>query len=64
VAVVVADAAPPTLLQLRQFCSVRLPPHKIPRALVIAAAIPLDARGKTDHRQLEALVRDAVVRRP
>jgi acyl-CoA synthetase (AMP-forming)/AMP-acid ligase II len=61
-AIVVAEAAPPTLLQVRQFCSARLPAHKIPRALVIAAAIPLDARGKTDHRQLEALVRNQIGR--
>jgi acyl-CoA synthetase (AMP-forming)/AMP-acid ligase II len=56
VAIVVADGTPPTLLQVRQFCSSRLPPHKIPRALVIADAIPLDARGKTDRRAIEALV--------
>ena len=56
VAIVVPDGAPPTLLQLRQFCAARLPPHKIPRALVLTERIPLDARGKTDRSRLDALV--------
>jgi acyl-CoA synthetase (AMP-forming)/AMP-acid ligase II len=56
VAILVSDGPPPTLLQVRQFCSARLPPHKIPRALVLTDAIPLDARGKTDRVRLEALV--------
>jgi acyl-CoA synthetase (AMP-forming)/AMP-acid ligase II len=60
VAIIVPAAAAPTLLQLRQFCSARLPPHKIPRLLVITSAIPIDGRGKTDRRQLEALVRNEI----
>ena len=56
VAIVVADGTPPTLLAVRQFCAARLPPHKIPRALVVTDAIPVDARGKTDRPRLEALV--------
>jgi acyl-CoA synthetase (AMP-forming)/AMP-acid ligase II len=60
VAIIVPATAAPTLLQLRQFCSARLPPHKIPRAVVITSAIPLDGRGKTDCRQLEVLVRNGI----
>jgi len=56
VAIVVPDGAPPTLLAVRQFCAARLPPHKIPRALVVTDTIPVDARGKTDRSRLEALV--------
>ena len=56
VAVVVPDGPPPTLLQVRQFCAARLPPHKIPRMLVLTDEIPLDARGKTDRPRLDALV--------
>jgi len=56
VAIVVAESAAPTLLAVRQFCAARLPPHKIPRALVVTDTIPVDARGKTDRSRLEALV--------
>ena len=56
VAVVVPEGPPPTLLQVRQFCAARLPPHKIPRMLVLTDEIPLDARGKTDRPRLDALV--------
>jgi acyl-CoA synthetase (AMP-forming)/AMP-acid ligase II len=41
---------------VRQYCSARLPAHKIPRVLIVTDAIPLDARGKTDRRRLDALV--------
>jgi long-chain acyl-CoA synthetase len=60
VAIVVADGPPLTLLQVRQFCAARLPAHKIPRALVLTDAIPLDVRGKTDRVRLEALVASQV----
>jgi long-chain acyl-CoA synthetase len=56
VAIVVCEGPAPSLLQVRRYCAVRLPPHKIPRALIVAEAIPVDARGKTDRRRLEALV--------
>jgi acyl-CoA synthetase (AMP-forming)/AMP-acid ligase II len=41
---------------VRRYCAVRLAPHKIPRIVVFVDAMPLTARGKTDHRALEALV--------
>ena len=41
---------------VRRFCAGRLAPHKIPRIVVFVDAMPLTARGKTDHRALEALV--------
>jgi long-chain acyl-CoA synthetase len=56
VAIVVPDGVAPTLLQVRRFCAARLPPHKLPRVLVVTDTIPLDARGKTDRHRLAALV--------
>jgi acyl-CoA synthetase (AMP-forming)/AMP-acid ligase II len=56
VAILVPDGPAPSLLQVRRYCSARLPPHKIPRVLIVADTIPVDARGKTDRRRLEALV--------
>ncbi|MEO8260754.1 MAG: class I adenylate-forming enzyme family protein [Acidobacteriota bacterium] len=41
---------------VRRYCASRLAPHKIPRIVVFVDAMPLNARGKTDHRALEALV--------
>ena len=43
-------------LTLRNFCAQRLSPHKVPRAFIYLDAIPLDGRGKTDRRAIEALV--------
>ena len=60
VACLVADGAAAgtlTTMSVRRFCSSRLAPHKIPRAVIVLDAIPLNARGKTDRRALEALVR-------
>ena len=48
-----------TALAVRQFCAARLAPHKIPRTIVWLDRIPLTARGKTDRRELEAMVRGA-----
>jgi acyl-CoA synthetase (AMP-forming)/AMP-acid ligase II len=56
VAILVPEGRAPSLLQIRRYCSARLPPYKIPRVLIVADAIPVDARGKTDRRRLEALV--------
>jgi acyl-CoA synthetase (AMP-forming)/AMP-acid ligase II len=41
---------------VRRYCARRLAPHKIPRIVVFVEFMPLTARGKTDHRALEALV--------
>jgi long-chain acyl-CoA synthetase len=49
--------APPTLVDIRQFCSTRLAAYKIPRGLVVVDVIPLTPRGKTDREALAALVR-------
>jgi long-chain acyl-CoA synthetase len=46
-----------TTLAVRRFCSARLAPHKIPRAVVFLDAIPLTARGKTDRRALDEAIR-------
>jgi long-chain acyl-CoA synthetase len=56
VACVVADPDRVDVLGLRRHCAAHLSPYKIPRQLVILRALPVDARGKTDHRALEALV--------
>lgn len=62
VACVVADA-PMSLLDVRRFCAARLAPHKIPRLVLFLDAIPLTARGKTDHATLEALLRAKLIGR-
>jgi acyl-CoA synthetase (AMP-forming)/AMP-acid ligase II len=49
--------APPTLVDIRQFCSTRLAAYKIPRGLVVVDVIPLTPRGKADREALAALVR-------
>ncbi len=41
---------------VRRYCALHLAPHKIPRIVVFVDAIPMTARGKTDHRALQALV--------
>jgi long-chain acyl-CoA synthetase len=46
-----------TTLAVRRFCSSRLAAFKIPRTVIGLDAIPLTARGKTDRRALDALVR-------
>jgi acyl-CoA synthetase (AMP-forming)/AMP-acid ligase II len=48
--------APPTLMEIRQFCSTRLAAHKIPRRVLVIDAIPLTPRGKVDRAALAALV--------
>lgn len=45
-----------TTFAVRQYCSTRLSPHKIPRTIVFVDAIPRTARGKVDRRALDALV--------
>ncbi|RVX40653.1 O-succinylbenzoic acid--CoA ligase [Nonomuraea polychroma] len=53
--VVPADPnTPPTLAQLRAYCRDRLPPHAAPRALRLAAGLPLLPNGKTDLVRLKA----------
>lgn len=55
VAFVIADR-PLTPVDLRQRCARTLSPHKIPRQFIFLEQFPVDARGKTDRRALEALV--------
>lgn len=45
-----------TVLAVRQFCSGRLAPHKIPRTIRFVESIPRTIRGKVDVRALDALV--------
>lgn len=45
-----------TALTVRQHCSARLAPHKIPRTVAFVDAIPLTARGKTDRRALDEVI--------
>jgi long-chain acyl-CoA synthetase len=51
-----------TALAVRQFSAARLAPYKIPRTIVLLDRIPLNARGKTDRRELEAIVSDRLRR--
>lgn len=51
-----------TALAVRQFSAARLAPYKIPRTIVLLDRIPLNARGKTDRRELEAIVADRLRR--
>lgn len=39
-------------LEVRQFCAARLPPHKVPRAIIFLPALPLTERGKTDRARI------------
>jgi long-chain acyl-CoA synthetase len=48
-----------TEMAVRQFCSERLAPHKVPRLIVFAERIPVTARGKTDRDALQALIAGA-----
>lgn len=56
VACVVGAGPSVSMLDVRQFCAARLAPHKVPRELLLLDAIPIDERGKTDRRRLDALV--------
>jgi acyl-CoA synthetase (AMP-forming)/AMP-acid ligase II len=56
IAAVVAGHADLSRSEIRQFCAGRLPPHKIPRVIVLVPELPLTARGKTDISALLALV--------
>jgi hypothetical protein len=59
-----AGRVAPSPVEIRQFCSTQLAAHKIPRVVVVADAIPLNSRGKTDRAALEALVRRHLERSP
>ena len=56
VAVVVPRDSAPGTAALRAYCAARLAPYKVPRAFVVALAIPRDVRGKTDRQALTTLV--------
>ncbi len=56
VAVVVPRDTAPSTATLRAYCAARLAPYKVPRAFVVAPAIPCDVRGKTDRQALMILV--------
>jgi len=45
---------------IRAHCAARLSPYKIPRQVVFMDDIPVDARGKTDRRALDAKVMAAI----
>ena len=66
VACLIADpgASPPSTLAVRRFCSARLAPFKIPRAVLFLEAMPLTARGKLDRRALDDAVRAAIAGSP
>jgi o-succinylbenzoate---CoA ligase len=56
VAVVVASAGPPpSLAQLREFCSARLAPSAAPRALVVVDELPRLVSGKPDRIAVQQL---------
>jgi long-chain acyl-CoA synthetase len=55
-------AAEMTVFSVRQFCSARLAPHKIPRTILFVDAIPTTARGKVDRRALDEFVRARIGR--
>jgi acyl-CoA synthetase (AMP-forming)/AMP-acid ligase II len=59
VAFVVRTDAALTPIALRQLCAVRLSPYKIPRQFVFLDRFPVDARGKIDRRELQALASSA-----
>jgi long-chain acyl-CoA synthetase len=61
VAAVLAGENALSLAAIRQFCARRLPPHKVPRVIVVVPTLPLTARGKPDIRALQALVDAAAV---
>jgi len=45
-----------TVADVRRYCASRLAPYKIPRVVLFVDAIPITARGKTDHAALRSLV--------
>lgn len=55
VAFVVASDPAATPIALRRLCAATLSPYKIPRRFLFVDHLPVDARGKTDRRALEAL---------
>jgi o-succinylbenzoate---CoA ligase len=57
--VAAADAAPPTLDDLRAFVRERLPRYAAPRAMVVVGELPMLASGKPDRQ----LIRDMAARR-
>jgi long-chain acyl-CoA synthetase len=56
VAAVVAGNGTLSRSGIREFCARRLPPHKVPRIVVLVPTMPLTARGKLDLNALQALV--------
>jgi long-chain acyl-CoA synthetase len=62
VACVAFASVPPSVVELRRFCGVRLAVHKIPRVFVFVPEIPLSDRGKTDRALLERLARAEIAR--
>jgi acyl-CoA synthetase (AMP-forming)/AMP-acid ligase II len=49
-----------TVTALRTYCSDRLSSYKIPRHYVFVDALPVDRRGKTDRRALDALLAEHI----
>jgi len=47
---------PITAFSVREYCSTRLAPHKIPRTIVFVDGIPRTLRGKVDRRALDRLI--------
>jgi long-chain acyl-CoA synthetase len=45
---------------VRAHCTAHLSPYKVPRQIVFTEDLPVDARGKTDRRAVEALVQAAI----
>lgn len=60
VACLVADPDRVEVVGVRQHCAARLSPYKIPRRMVVLRELPVDPRGKTDYRALEAIVAGGV----
>jgi len=56
VAAVVAGNGALSRSSIREFCARRLPPHKVPRVIVVVRTMPLTARGKLDLSALQTLV--------
>jgi len=56
VACVTRRSAELSAASIRTHCAVTLSPHKVPRRIVFADAVPLTERGKTSRQTLEALL--------
>ncbi|MBW4417614.1 MAG: amino acid adenylation domain-containing protein [Myxacorys californica WJT36-NPBG1] len=54
--VITAPEATPTVEELRQFLSQKLPEYMVPSAFVMLDALPLTPNGKVDRRSLAALL--------